>query len=55
MCRIMDELRKQAEMNAKMEMAKGLYEQSVDIEVIAKSAGVSVDTVRGWLGISSKS
>lgn len=53
MCKVMDDLRVQSFEEGKeeqaREMARGLYEQGITIEQIAKASKVSIETVQRWL------
>ena len=50
-CALFDEIEKQGEEKAKMEMAKSLYADGVSIEKIVKYVKYPVEVIEKWLGL----
>ena len=58
MCQAIQDMLKETETNTELkkskEVAKNFHEMGLDVENIAQGIGYPLDTVKEWLGLTSK-
>ena len=54
MCQAIQDMLKETELKKSKEVAKNFHEMGLDVENIAQGIGYPLDTVKEWLGLTSK-